>query len=186
MFCFSFLLVPLYNVFCEITGLNGKITGPSFYSAQDENAEQREVLVQFISYIYSEKKLSFVETVRLALKEVVGAYGIVIMCDYEPDVIIAARFGSPLLLGIGDNEFFVASDSSPIIEYTRNIVFLDEGELAVIKQSGYEVRDINENILISKEIEKIKYDLEEIEKGGYDHFMIKEINMFIKMRHHQL
>ena len=135
-----------------------------------------EVLVQFVSYIYSEKKLSFVETVRLALKEVVGAYGIVIMCDYEPDVIIAARFGSPLLLGIGDNEFFVASDSSPIIEYTRNIVFLDEGELAVIKPSNYEVRDIKENILISKEIEKIKYDLEEIEKGGYDHFMIKEIN----------
>jgi len=135
-----------------------------------------EVLVQFIGYLYAKENLDFVEIVRMALMEVVGAYGIVVMCEDEPDTIIAARFGSPLLLGIGDNEYFVASDSSPIIEYTRNIIFLDEGELAIIHPDSYEVRNINGNHVISKNIEEIKYNLEEIEKGGYDHFMLKEIN----------
>ena len=135
-----------------------------------------EVLVQFIGYLYEKEKLDFIEIVRMALKEVVGAYGIVVMCEDEPDTMIAARFGSPLLLGIGDNEYFVASDSSPIIEYTRNIIFLDEGELAVIRPDSYEVRNISANQLISKNVEEIKYNLEEIEKGGYDHFMLKEIN----------
>ena len=135
-----------------------------------------EVLVQFIAYIYEKEKLSFVETVRMALNEVIGTYGIVVMCEDEPDTIIAARHGSPLLLGIGENEYFVASDSSPIIEYTRNIIFLDEGELAVIKPDSYEVRNIKENKVIPKDVEEIQYSLEEIEKGGYDHFMMKEIN----------
>ena len=111
----------------------------------------------------------------VALMKVVGAYGIVVMCKDDPETIIAARFGSPLLLGIGDNEYFVASDSSPIIEYTRNIIFLDEGELAVIHHDSFEVRNISGNHVVSKNVEEIKYNLEEIEKGGYDHFMLKEI-----------
>ena len=135
-----------------------------------------EVLVQFIGFLYKEKQLSFIETIRLALNEVVGAYGIVAMCEYEPDTIISARLGSPLLLGIGENEYFVASDSSPIIEYTRNIIFLDEGELAIMHPNGYEVRNIKANEVISKDVEEIQYNLEEIEKGGYAHFMLKEIN----------
>ena len=135
-----------------------------------------EVLVQFMGYLYKKEKLDFVETVRLALNEVVGAYGIVVLCEDYPDTLIAARLGSPLLLGIGENEYFVASDSSPIIEYTRNIIFLDEGELAVIKPDEYQVRNIKENHVIPKKVEEIKYNLEEIEKGGYDHFMLKEIN----------
>ena len=135
-----------------------------------------EVLVQFIAYLYETKKLSFVETVRLALNEVVGAYGIAIMCEDEPETIISARLGSSLLIGIGDGEYFVASDSSPIIEYTRNIIFLDDGELAVIRPGSYEVRNIKANQIISKDVEEIKYTLEEIDKGGYDHFMMKEIN----------
>ena len=135
-----------------------------------------EVLVQFIGYLYKKEKLDFAETVRLALNEVVGAYGIAVLCKDYPDTIIAARFGSPLLLGIGENEYFIASDSSPIIEYTRKIVFLDEGELAVINSSNYQVRNIKANMLVSKEVEEIKYNLVEIEKGGYDHFMLKEIN----------
>ena len=135
-----------------------------------------EVLVQFMGYLYEKEKLDFVETIRLALNEVVGAYGIVVLCKDYPDTLIAARLGSPLLLGIGENEYFVASDSSPIIEYTRNIIFLDEGELAVIKPDEYQVRNIKENNVIPKEVEEIKYNLEEIEKGGYDHFMLKEIN----------
>ncbi len=141
-----------------------------------ETDTDTEVLVQFIGYLYKREKLSFADTVRLALTEVVGAYGIVVLCEDEPDTIIAARLGSPLLLGIGENEYFVASDSSPIIEYTRNIVFLDEGEMAVIQPDLYKVKNIKENLIVPKDVEEIKYNLEEIEKGGYDHFMLKEIN----------
>jgi len=135
-----------------------------------------EVLVQFMGYLHQKEKLDFVDTVRLALNQVVGAYGIVVLCEDYPDMLIAARLGSPLLLGIGKNEFFVASDSSPIIEYTRNIIFLDEGELAVIKPDEYQVRNISGNEVVPKKVEEIKYNLDEIEKGGYDHFMLKEIN----------
>ena len=120
--------------------------------------------------------MDFVETVRLTLDQVVGAYGIVVLCEDYPNTLIAARLGSPLLLGIGEDEFFVASDSSPIIEYTRNIIFLDEGELAVIKPDEYQVRNISGNEIVPKKVEEIKYNLDEIEKGGYDHFMLKEIN----------
>ncbi|MBT5078217.1 MAG: glutamine--fructose-6-phosphate aminotransferase, partial [Candidatus Marinimicrobia bacterium] len=134
-----------------------------------------EVLVQFIAYLYEKEKLSFSDTVRLALKEVVGAYGIAVLCKDEPDTMIAARFGSPLVLGIGENEWFIGSDTSPIIEYTRNIVFLDEGEMATITRSGFEVININENHIVAKDIEEIKYSLDEIEKSGFDFFMLKEI-----------
>ena len=134
-----------------------------------------EVLVQFIGYIYEKEKLSFSDTVRLALKEVVGAYGIAVLCEDEPDTMIAARLGSPLVLGIGEREWFIGSDTSPIIEYTRNIVFLDEGEMATITQSGFQVININENQIVNKDIEEIKYSLDEIEKGGFDFFMLKEI-----------
>jgi len=135
-----------------------------------------EVLVQFMGYLHQKEKLNFVDTVRLALNQVVGAYGIVVLCEDYPDMLIAARLGSPLLLGVGEDEFFVASDSSPIIEYTRNIIFLDEGELAVIKSDEYEVRNISGNEVVTKKVEEIKYNLDEIEKGGYEHFMLKEIN----------
>jgi len=134
-----------------------------------------EVLVQFISYLYLKEKLNFSDTVRLALKEVVGAYGITVLCEDEPETIIAARFGSPLVLGVGDNEWFIGSDTSPIIEYTRNIVFLDEGEMVTITPAGFEVININKNHIVAKDIQEIKYSLDEIEKGGFDFFMLKEI-----------
>ena len=140
-----------------------------------ESDTDTEVLVQFISYLYEKEKLSFPDTVRLALKEVVGAYGIAVLCEDEPDTMIAARFGSPLVLGVGENEWFIGSDTSPIIEYTRNIVFLDEGEMATITRTGFEVININENHIVAKDIEEIKYSLDEIEKSGFDFFMLKEI-----------
>ena len=140
-----------------------------------ESDTDTEVLAQFIGYLYKKEKLSFSDTVRLALKEVVGAYGISVLCEDEPDTMIAARFGSPLVLGIGENEWFIGSDTSPIIEYTRNIVFLDEGEMATITRSGFEVLNINENHIVTKDIEEIKYSLDEIEKSGFDFFMLKEI-----------
>ncbi len=135
-----------------------------------------EVLVQFIGYMYNKDGKNFAQAVRTALKEVVGTYGIVVLCEDEPDTVIAARLGSPLVLGLGENETIVASDSSPIIDHTRNIVFMDEGEMSIIKQNSYEVRNIQEYEVVDKQINHIEYSLEEIEKSGYDHFMLKEIN----------
>ena len=134
-----------------------------------------EVLVQLISYIHDTQKNDFCESVRIALNEIVGAYGLVVMNSDNPDKIIAARLGSPLIIGIGDNEFFIASDSSPIIEHTRDIIVLDEGEMAIISKNGYEIRKIDDNNIVNKEIEKIEHSIEQIEKGDYEHFMLKEI-----------
>ena len=134
-----------------------------------------EVLAHLIDYIHKKQKGDFVESVRIALHEIVGTYGVVLMFEDEPDKLIAARLGSPLIIGIGKNEFFIASDSSPIIEHTRNIVVLDEGEMAIIKKDEYEIRKIENNDLVDKEIEKIEHSIDQIEKGDFDHFMLKEI-----------
>ena len=134
-----------------------------------------EVLVQLIGYIYKKENVTFSQAVRLALKEVVGTYGLVVLCEDEPEKIIAANLGSALVLGLGNEEMIIASDSSPIIEYTRNIIFLDEGEMVQIYGNKYEVRNINENEIINKTINKIEYSLDQIEKSGFDHFMLKEI-----------
>ena len=134
-----------------------------------------EVLSQLIGYISKKQKLNFTDSVRLALNEIVGAYGIVAISQDEPDKLIAARLGSPLILGVGDSEYFIASDSSPIINYTRNIIILDEGEMVIISKDGYEIRKIQDNNIITKEIQVIEHSIEEIEKGSYDYFMLKEI-----------
>ena len=134
-----------------------------------------EVLVQLIHYIQKKQGGDISESVRVALHEVVGTYGIVLMFEDEPDKLIAARLGSPLIIGIGKNEYFVASDSSPIIEHTRNIVVLDEGEMAIISKDKYEIRKIETNDLVDKEIEKIEHSIDQIEKGDFEHFMLKEI-----------
>ncbi len=134
-----------------------------------------EVLVQLISMIYNQDGLSFPEAVQAALQEVVGAYGIVAVCADEPDSIVAARFGSPLVLGIGEGEYFLASDASPIVEFTRNVIYLDEGELVTINRDGYTVKNINDDKIITKDINQIDLSVEEIEKGNFPHFMLKEI-----------
>ncbi len=134
-----------------------------------------EVLVQFISYLYKKEKLDFYETVKLALKEVVGTYGIVVMCVDEPEKLIAAKNGSPLLLGIGDGEIFLASDVSAVLDYTRNILYLDDDEIVQIDPESYKVHHISHEHEIIKDIKEIEYTLEQIEKGNYKHFMLKEI-----------
>ena len=145
--------------------------GISFTSDTDS-----EVLVQLISMIFfKEKDLSFEDAVREALQEIIGAYGIVTICTDEPDTIIAARKGSPLVIGIGDNEYFLASDASPIIEYTRNVIFLDDGEIAKISKAGYSISKLDSNKVISKTSTEIDFSIEEIEKGQFPHFMLKEI-----------
>jgi glucosamine--fructose-6-phosphate aminotransferase (isomerizing) len=137
-----------------------------------------EVLVQLISEIYNNGKeqLDFKDAVKAALQEVVGAYGIVVMCSDEPDSLFAARMGSPLVLGIGEEEFLFASDASPIIEYTRNVIYLDDGEFVVIKNSAYSISSIHSEEIVTKTITKIDLTIEEIEKGEFPHFMLKEIH----------
>ncbi len=145
-------------------------TGIQFKSETDT-----EALVHLISHINNENDLEFEESVRLALNEVIGAYGIVAMNQDDPEKLVVARLGSPLIIGIGENEYFIASDSAPIIDYTRNIIILDEGEMAVITKDGYEIRKINDNNLVDKNIEYIEHSIEQIEKGDFDYFMLKEI-----------
>jgi len=133
-----------------------------------------EVLVHLIEEIWKEVECDFETAVRLALKEVVGTYGICVISSREPDKIIVARNGSPLLIGIGEGEYFIGSDASPIVSHTRKVVYLSEGEMAVITRDGYTVKTI-ENIELPKQIDELTFGIAEIEKGGFEHFMLKEI-----------
>ncbi|KER10861.1 MAG: glutamine amidotransferase [[Candidatus Thermochlorobacteriaceae] bacterium GBChlB] len=133
-----------------------------------------EVLVHLIEEIWKEVECDFETAVRLALKEVVGAYGICVISSREPDKIIVARNGSPLLIGIGEGEYFIGSDASPIVSHTRKVVYLSEGEVAIITRDGYTVKTI-ENIELPKQIDELTFGIAEIEKGGFEHFMLKEI-----------
>ncbi len=135
-----------------------------------------EVLVQLISSFYHGDGLRFEDAVQAALQEVVGAYGIVAICQDEPDVMVAARLGSPLVLGLGENEYFLASDASPIVEHTRSVVYLDEGEMAIIRKDGHAIRRIEDNHVVTKQITNLDLSIEEIEKGSFPHFMLKEIH----------
>jgi glucosamine--fructose-6-phosphate aminotransferase (isomerizing) len=132
-----------------------------------------EALVHLIEEFYK-NGLSFEEAVRAALTQVEGTYGIAAVCSDEPEVIVAARKGSPLVVGIGDGENFVASDVSAIIDHTKQVSYLDDGEMVVVRRDGIAVTTIG-NQPVQKQVEQIAFDLERIEKGGYDHFMLKEI-----------
>ncbi|MDR8391901.1 glutamine--fructose-6-phosphate transaminase (isomerizing) [Aliifodinibius sp. S!AR15-10] len=137
-----------------------------------------EVIVQLIEKIYEngggDEKMTFEHAVQLALQQIVGTYGLAIVNREEPDQIIVARHGSPLLIGVGENEMFVASDGAPIVEYTKKVVYLDDGEMAVISKNGYEVKTIKD-VPLTKEVHELALSVEEIEKAGYPHFMLKEI-----------
>jgi glucosamine--fructose-6-phosphate aminotransferase (isomerizing) len=132
-----------------------------------------EVLAVFIGMLY--KTLGDLEAaVRTALAEVEGTFGIVVLSVHEPDMIIAARRGSPLILGIGDGEYLVASDASAVISHTRQVVYLQENEMAILKRDGFSTKTI-ENVDTRSVVEEIAFELEQIERGGFDHFMLKEI-----------
>ena len=134
-----------------------------------------EVLVQLVEYIMVKKNLSLLEAVQVALHQVIGAYAIAIVDKRDPSQIIAARKQSPLVVGIGENEFFIGSDASPIIDYTDKVVYLEDGNIAVIRL-GEELKIMS---ILGKEqelkVKTVDIDLGQIEKGGYDHFMLKEI-----------
>lgn len=134
-----------------------------------------EVLIHLIEDIRKAEDCDMVEAVRIALNEVIGAYAIVILDKTNPDRLIAARNSSPLVVGIGDGEFFVASDATPIVEYTKNVVYLEDGEIAVLEK-GKDIKiSTIKNQAVTPYIQELEMNLEAIEKGGYEHFMLKEI-----------
>ncbi|HIZ68374.1 MAG TPA: glutamine--fructose-6-phosphate transaminase (isomerizing) [Candidatus Prevotella avicola] len=140
-----------------------------------ESDTDTEVLVQLIEYIQVRKGLDLLTSVQVALRQVIGAYAIAVIDKREPRQIIAARKQSPLVVGIGDGEFFLGSDASPIIEYTDKVVYLEDGNIAVMRQ-GEELKVVNIlNVKLSPEVQTVDLDLGQIEKGGFPHFMLKEI-----------
>ncbi|MGB9697333.1 MAG: glutamine--fructose-6-phosphate transaminase (isomerizing) [Ignavibacteria bacterium] len=132
-----------------------------------------EVLANLISYHYR-KSSSFETAVRLALLEIEGTYGIACLCKYEVDKIVVARKGSPLMLGIGREEFLVASDAAAIINYTKSVIYLEDGEMAVLEKKGFRIKTVDDKDIL-KEVKELDFLLDDIEKGGYEHFMLKEI-----------
>jgi len=136
-----------------------------------------EVLVNLIQYFMDkDQSLDFSEAVRYALNEVYGAYAISVMHEDFPGQLVVARLGSPLAIGIGENEYFVASDASPFVEFTQEAVYLEEGHMATISlESGIDIRTIKENTKIEPAFQELRLNLEQIEKAGYEHFMLKEI-----------
>jgi len=135
-----------------------------------------EVLVNLIEDIQKNNNLKLGKAVQVALNQVVGAYAIAVFDIKKPNEIVVARLGSPLAIGVGENEFFIASDASPFIEYTNNAVYLEDEEMAVVRlHKPLNVRNIKDDRIVSPYVQELKINLEQIEKGGYDHFMLKEI-----------
>ena len=136
-----------------------------------------EVLVNLIQYFMDvDPAIDFPTAVRYALNEVYGAYAITVMHDDFPGVLVVGRLGSPLAIGLGDKEYFIASDASPFVEFTKEAIYLEEGHMATISlENGVDIRSITDNVKIVPAIQELKLSLEQIEKGGYEHFMLKEI-----------
>ncbi len=137
-----------------------------------KSATDTEVVVHLIEYY--KKELPLLDAVIKALQSVEGTYGIVVMSKKSPDMLIAARKGSPLVLGVGNGEMLIASDVSAVIEHTREVIYLEDGEIVEVKKDGYKIYDLDKKN-ITKNIESIDWDIASIEKHGYDHFMLKEI-----------
>jgi glucosamine--fructose-6-phosphate aminotransferase (isomerizing) len=135
-----------------------------------------EVLVNLIEDVKNKEKVKLGKAVQIALNQVVGAYAICVFDREKPDEIIVARLGSPIAIGVGDDEFFIASDASPFIEYTSNAIYLEDEEMAIVRlHKPLKIRKIKDDSLVDPYIQELQMNLEQIEKGGYDHFMLKEI-----------
>ncbi|MCX7551128.1 glutamine--fructose-6-phosphate transaminase (isomerizing) [Xanthomarina sp. F2636L] len=135
-----------------------------------------EVLINLIEDVKSKENVKLGKAVQVALNQVVGAYAIAVFDKNKPDEIVIARLGSPLAVGVGENEFFIASDASPFLEYTKNAIYLEDEEMAIIKANKeIKIRKIKDDSLVDPYVQELQMNLEQIEKGGYDHFMLKEI-----------
>ena len=139
-----------------------------------ESETDTEVFIHFIEDIKENNNCSLEEAVRLALTKIIGAYAIVILSKSDPNTLIAARKGSPLVIGLGKNEFFLASDATPIIEYTNEVVYLNDYEIAVIKDNELKIKT-TQDVPMTPYIQTLDMELEALEKGGFEHFMLKEI-----------
>ena len=162
-------IAVIHNGIIENAGAIRKMLearGHTFTSETDT-----EVLAHLVGELYDG---SLEEAVAAALRDVDGAYGLAFISEREPGVIVAARKGSPLLVGVGEDEYFIASDASPLLEHTRSVVYLDDGEMAILTPDGYRIRNL-ETAQIDKPVNQIEWDLATIERGGYSHFMLKEI-----------
>lgn len=165
-------LAMIHNGIIENYGtLKTELTEKGYEFRSDTDTE---VFITFISDLQKTLEVSLEEAVRVALTKVVGAYAIVIMSKDDPNRLIAARKGSPMVIGLGKDEYYVASDASPIVEYTNEVIYLKDEEIAIIKREGLEIMDTRE-VPQKPEIHKLDLKLEAIEKGGYEHSMLKEI-----------
>ncbi len=133
-----------------------------------------EVLANLIEYIYEKGDVDAEMAVRLALSKVIGAYGLVVICTDERDKLIAARKGSPLVIGVGNEEYFIASDATPIVEYTKSVIYLNDGDVAVIRKEQLNLKTQPSDDTTTT-VQELTFDIGEIDKGGYEHFMLKEI-----------
>jgi len=165
-------LAIIHNGIIENYGaIKQKLQGKGYEFRSETDSE---VFVNFIEDVQKATGVALDEAVRLAMQEVVGAYAIVLMDADEPTQLIAARKGSPLVIGVGEDEFFFASDATPIIEYTKEVIYLDDYQIAVVKGGELHIKNID-NIQQSPYIQHVELELEAIEKGGFEHFMLKEI-----------
>lgn len=167
-------LVIIHNGIIEnYDSLKKELTSRGYTFKSDTDTE---VLINLIEDVKKKENVKLGKAVQVALNQVIGAYAIAVFDKTNPDEIIIARLGSPLAVGIGNNEFFIASDASPFIEYTKNAIYLKDEEMAII-QEGKDIiiRKIQDDSLVDPYVQKLKMNLEQIEKGGFDHFMLKEI-----------
>ncbi len=142
-----------------------------------ESETDTEVLVNLIEDVMQNENIRLGKAVQIALNQVVGAYAIVVFDKNKPNEIVMARLGSPLAIGLGENEYFIASDATPFIEYTKNALYLEDEQMAIIRAGREpEIRNIKDDAIIIPYIQELQLSLDQIEKGGYDHFMLKEIN----------
>jgi len=139
-----------------------------------ESDTDTEVLIHLVEEIQNMEQIDLLEAVRLALNAVIGAYAIVILDRENPDQLIAARKGSPMVIGVGDGEYFIASDATPIVEYVKNVIYLNDNEIALIKRDQLLIKHLD-NVIQTPLIHELELKLEALEKGGFDHFMLKEI-----------
>ena len=167
-------LVMVHNGIIEnYEALKSFLAGKGYQSVSDTDTE---VLLNLIEFFQEREKVKLEKAVRLALNEVDGAYAIAVMDRDDPEKIVMARLGSPLVIGIGNNEFFIGSDATPFLDHTKRVVYLEDGEMAMVsRDGGLTIRKIESDERVSAEINQLQQEISSIEKGGYDHFMLKEI-----------
>ncbi len=167
-------LVIIHNGIIEnYDALKKELTKRGYTFKSDTDTE---VLINLIEDVKKKENVKLGKAVQIALNQVIGAYAIAVFDKNKPDEIVVARLGSPLAIGIGEDEFFIASDASPFIEFTNNAIYLEDEEMAIVRRhKGVKVRKIHDDSLVAPYVQELQINLEQIEKGGYEHFMLKEI-----------